>query len=541
MLDGDGPEMIGTPCERGLHRRTMGAWGIGVLGFLITCAGPFGVEIAIRSAGPLFTLIALVLLPVVWAMPQGMMTAEMSSMEGMDENGGYVLWVQEAFGDCLGFVNGLTCATTNLADLPAYGVLSVDYLVIYLDYAHGIELSIWYQVLIKTFIVIFVFFANARGLESVGYVSLLLTVLVLLPFAIQLVYMGFENELRPSTWLDKSKICEDEEILTYTACLKAGKKLRTNYDWGLFFNTMIWSYMGWDSLGCIAGEVKNPRKSYPRGILIAIVMNTLTYAVPVMTAASANDDYSLYDDGFFVTVAYDVRPWLGAWVVTAAMVSGLAQYNACMATTSRALWALGGGEDTIVKDPIVPRFFAKSWDRFDSPIVAIFFQSLTTSVLMLLPFEFLLEINVFLNNITLFLEMSAWVYFRKYQPDRKRPITVPYGNFGLAYIVIPKTVVMCISMAMSGWLIWLCGGIVEMFIIGAYFLRRELRKRSAARNGGRMAVKLVDDDDDDATAKPPKLVESAARSDAEEKAVRRTERQPLAPSTPRTDSPTSYI
>lgn len=35
--------------------------------------------------------------------------------------------------------------------------------------------------------------------------------------------------------------------------------------------------MGWDSLGCLAGEVKNPARSYPRGIFIVAVINTIVY------------------------------------------------------------------------------------------------------------------------------------------------------------------------------------------------------------------------------------------------------------------------
>jgi amino acid transporter len=55
-------------------------------------------------------------------------------------------------------------------------------------------------------------------------------------------------------------------------------------DWGLFISTIMWSYTGWDSLGCIAGEVQNPSKTYLRGSLITIVLVTLTYVVPVLSA-----------------------------------------------------------------------------------------------------------------------------------------------------------------------------------------------------------------------------------------------------------------
>lgn len=57
-----------------------------------TCGGPFGVEPAVEAAGPLWTLIALIVLPLFWSLPQAIMSAELSLL--VNENGGNVVWVQ---------------------------------------------------------------------------------------------------------------------------------------------------------------------------------------------------------------------------------------------------------------------------------------------------------------------------------------------------------------------------------------------------------------------------------------------------------------
>lgn len=69
---------------------------------------------------------------------QGFLTAELSCM--ISENGGYVLWIQDAFGDLAGFVSGYNSLISHVIDLPVYVVLSTDYLGIYLNY-RGIGLG----------------------------------------------------------------------------------------------------------------------------------------------------------------------------------------------------------------------------------------------------------------------------------------------------------------------------------------------------------------------------------------------------------------
>jgi len=83
--------------------RTLSWWHICLVSFFLTCGGPYGIEEAVSSAGPLFTLLALAFLPLFWGLPQALMMAELSTM--MPENGGSVLWIQRAFGPFFGWIN----------------------------------------------------------------------------------------------------------------------------------------------------------------------------------------------------------------------------------------------------------------------------------------------------------------------------------------------------------------------------------------------------------------------------------------------------
>lgn len=72
--------------------------------FFIYCAcagGAFGIESMISSSGPGLTLLLLVLIPILWAMPIGLYCSELSNLVPVDA-GPYV-WSKMAFGEFWGF------------------------------------------------------------------------------------------------------------------------------------------------------------------------------------------------------------------------------------------------------------------------------------------------------------------------------------------------------------------------------------------------------------------------------------------------------
>ena len=64
--------------------------------------GPFGMEEALRTAGPLVTMIGLAVLPLLWSCPEALITAELAP--SFREASGSVAWVSCAFGNFWGFM-----------------------------------------------------------------------------------------------------------------------------------------------------------------------------------------------------------------------------------------------------------------------------------------------------------------------------------------------------------------------------------------------------------------------------------------------------
>jgi amino acid transporter len=412
-----------------------------------------------------------------------MMTAELSTMEGMDVNGGYINWVQQGLGDAAGFVNGYCCFATNLVDLPVYVVLASDYLDQYLESSGGSPAPRWVRALMQVATLLIVLAANARGAELVGWLSGLLLVSVLAPFAVMLFVVGLRGDLDASSWGEVAQRCSLDGIDSYAECTAAGGTLSTHVNFGTFISTLLWSFSGWDSLGCVAGEVRNPRRTYTLGILLTIIMDVVTYFIPIIVAASLSKDFGLWSDGYFVQSAHAVAPWMGVWVLVAAVLSSLGQYNSVMCTTSRALWAMGGGEETIVKDSMVPRAFGISWQRYNTPIIAILFQTATTGILMNFDFALLVNLNVFLNNITLVLESLAFCAFRWYEPERRRPFSVPWGWYGVALVFLPKMFLIIFAFYVAPAVVWITGVAFVAATVTAYYARRYYRRRNPGGPG----------------------------------------------------------
>ena len=64
---------------------------------------------------------------------------------------------------------------------------------------------------------------------------------------------------------------------------------------------MIWLYVGWDVMGCLAGETGFNTKKFMKAFLIANVLGWSSYTFPLIGA---------------LTVKYKHNQWHNGWLVT---------------------------------------------------------------------------------------------------------------------------------------------------------------------------------------------------------------------------------
>ncbi|KAA8546132.1 hypothetical protein F0562_020974 [Nyssa sinensis] len=171
--------------------------------FYEVSGGPFGVEDSVQAAGPLLALLGFLLFPLIWSIPEALITAEMGTM--FPENGGYVVWVSSALGPFWGFQQGWMKWLSGVIDNALYPVLFLDYLKSAIpELAGGFPRSI---------------------AEYFRFLPFVVMGVVAIP------------KLKPSRWF----------VMDFK-----------NVDWGLYLNTLFWNLNYWDSISTLAGEVENP-------------------------------------------------------------------------------------------------------------------------------------------------------------------------------------------------------------------------------------------------------------------------------------------
>ncbi|GFP81515.1 probable polyamine transporter at1g31830 [Phtheirospermum japonicum] len=382
--------------------------------FYEVSGGPFGIEDTVGAAGPLLALAGFLIFPLIWSVPEALITAEMGTM--FPENGGYVVWVTSALGPFWGFQQGWMKWLSGVIDNALYPVLFLDYL------KSGIPAleSGLPRVLAVIGLTICLTYMNYRGLTIVGGVAIVLGVFSILPFLV----MGFISipDIRPKRWLVGDI---------------------HNVDWNLYLNTLFWNLNYWDSISTLAGEVENPKRTLPKALFYALILVVLGYFIPLLTGTGAIPLHQdLWTDGYFSDVARIIGgPWLRWWVQAAAAVANMGMFLAEMSSDSFQL--LGMAERGMV-----PAFLGTR-SKHGTPLVGILCSASGVFVLSWMSFQDIVAAENFLYCFGMVLEFVAFVRLRVVAPEASRPFKVPVGTAGAVLMCFPPTVLICVVLYFS--------------------------------------------------------------------------------------------
>src|SRR4030088_2105487 len=132
--------------------------------YFSTSGGAYTTETLVREVGPGLALLILVLVPLVYSLPEVLIVGELASM--LPEEGGYYRWVDRAFGRFWAFQNGWLTWMYSLVDIALYPVLFNQYLRFFLP-----NLDPRFEWLISLGVIWGATFINLRGSINVGRVS----------------------------------------------------------------------------------------------------------------------------------------------------------------------------------------------------------------------------------------------------------------------------------------------------------------------------------------------------------------------------------
>jgi len=379
--------------------------------YFMVSGGPYGLEDLVQSAGYGRALVVLAITPLLWALPTALMVGELAS--AIPEEGGYYEWVRRAMGPFWGFQEAWLSLAASVFDMALYPTLFVLYLGRIWPRMGDAHAALAVGVGVVAVCVLW----NLAGAASVGTGSVVVGALLLAPFAV----LSVEALLKPSV----------------AAPPVAGPHLPVVM--GVL--VVMWNYMGWDNASTIAGEVENPQRTYPLGILLTVGAVAATYIIVVAAAWRTGIAPAAWETGAWVEVATAVGGrGLGLAVVAGGMLCGLGMMNALVLSYTRVPMAMA-------QDGMLPRVLARRDARTGAPWVSIVACAVAWSLSLGLGFERLIELDVMLAGLSIVLEFAALIVLRVREPGMKRPFRVPGGLAGAMLLAVPPTLLLAAAVA----------------------------------------------------------------------------------------------
>jgi len=393
--------------------------------FCLCAAGAYGIEEMIPESGPGLTLVMLIILPFIWSTPLGLVASELGSAR--PQEGGYYKWVQEACGEFWGFQAGWWRTISIYIDNTLYVILAGGYLANTLDLSWGAEMAFKIgMILVFTYI-------NIRGVRDVGIVSTILSVLVIVAFAMVAI-CGFlnwqQNPFVPFT--------ADGEIMGVSGIAFE--------DWiyyiGMGIAIGMWMYSGYESMSTIAGEVKNPQV-IPKATMITVPLIMAVYIFPTMGGLASLE--GLWEEwgtepgtvGYADVVTTYWGPAFGVFFVVVAILAQCSIYNTYIASGSRGFFALAD-------DYLAPPILVKCDKKHGVPYVAVLSVAIVNIILCQFAFTTVVVVDVFLLVSSYVMIFISALILRKRIPDSERKFKIPGGyGFLVLICIIPCFVAFC--------------------------------------------------------------------------------------------------
>ena len=453
------------------------------IGFFWVSGGIYGNEELLGAGPPLVALGLTALLPLLFALPNALTTAELATAFPAD--GGQAVWVELAFGRVVGRHNAYWLWVTTVVDAAIYPQMALRYLQTVW------QIPAWGQRLFVFGAVGAISAISMSGIDAVGRSQAVCFVLTLAPCAVFII-CGLPA-LDPAAFLATDGAPADLALL---------------------LSWTLWLYSGFSWLGCLAGEVQSPRRTYLLATAVLLPLVTALNLLPLMVSLSLDPEPSHYSAGYFRVLAVKLLgDGLGLAFALGSNVALLGLYHAQAVAADTYLAALaapdppsaapaggdgsgleaGGGPDSAPTSPVgadasprerdgsppccwpggdraplrahPPQRCARLWAAAALGLCAaprsggvrrvyVIADAAVICLLLLLDFRALVEIEMMLYAISHLVFFAAFLALRLHRPEAPRPFQLPGGvPFATAILLVPTAIcgaVLAVNLASPG-------------------------------------------------------------------------------------------
>lgn len=267
---------------------------------------------------------------------------------------------------------------------------------------------------------------NISGLKSGAGVSKAIIIMVFAGLFTIILFGLTSNTPRPHNFLDLRELTNGTVTLSafYTAMLAA-----------------FWAYQGWVSVGFIGGEVKDPTRNIPRGIVTGVFIVIFIYLlvnITYLTLLSIPQLIGIHEAGNQIAAVEAVRTFWGTggvlFISLLILITTLGCTNASILTGARPYYAMA-------KEKLFFPGIAKI-NKANVPSTSLLWQGIWASLLVLSgTFDQLTDMIIFAVFIFYGATTLGVFILRRRMPDVHRP----YKVWG--YPVVPAIFILfCIGL-----------------------------------------------------------------------------------------------
>jgi basic amino acid/polyamine antiporter, APA family len=362
--------------------------------------------------------------------------AELGAM--LPSAGGMYVYLREAYGRPVSFLFGWTDFLFNKpASIGALTVIFVEML----KKAGPVQLDAWTEVAVESVVIAGMAWINICGVIWGGRTQAL-TTLIKAGFLALVALLPFIA----AAWRDVPLVTAN----LATTVVPAKATLPTAFAAALL--GVLWAYNGWESLGAVGEEIREPQRNIPRalfwglGILIVLYVSaTIAYHLALPMDQLVEKKWRDHAAERMCEVLLGSR---GALLITVGiMLSTFGGINSNMLLGPRVSFAMG-------RDRVFFRRLGWVHPSYRTPAFAIFIQSVMAVALVLgssvlvqthpsfkerTVFDILTDYVVFASSIFYMLTVLAVLILRRKRPDLPRP----YRTLGYPYVPLAYALFYC--------------------------------------------------------------------------------------------------
>ncbi len=351
----------------------------------------------------------------------------------MPKAGGDYFFITRSFGPFLGLVIGLFSwlSLSLKTAFAVFGIAEILYIVIGFN-------QISYAILAAIFFVVL----NIRGINIAVKFEVMIVVVLL---SIMLIYVIFGLSS-----IDITRFTNFAPNGVNSVFLTAG--------------FVFVSFGGLLKVASLSGEVKDPKKSIPRGVISATLITTALYALLLIVIVGTSNPQNLQSS--LTPVADSAQTFLGqigfVMVSIAAALAFISTANAGVMSASRYPVALSS-------DNLLPPAFSVIHKKFKTPVLSIIITGLLIIGSLFLKLELLVKIassiiifSYILNNIAVIIIRESKI--QNYQPTFKVPL---YPLIQIVSVILFITLLIEVGIAAFEPVIIIIGiGLLIYFLYG---------------------------------------------------------------------------